>query len=184
MKGKLVAMIASTDHYKDILNTCRALGKIKVAVVHPVQDNVIAAVMEAVEEGLIDPVLIGPSRKIEKACQDFGIEASRFTVVDTEHSHEAAAKAAQMAAKGDVDAIMKGSLHTDELLGAIVSSDSGLRTERRISHAYIMSISTYPKPLIITDAAINIAPNLEEKADICRNAIDLWRALFGESRKP
>ncbi len=172
------------DHYEDVMKACRDLGKIKVAVVHPVQDNVIEAVMEAVEEGLIDPVLIGPTEKIKKACKDFGIESAHFTIVDAEHSHEAAAKAAAMAASGEVDAVMKGSLHTDELLGAIVSSAAGLRTERRISHAYIMNIPTYPKPLIITDAAINIAPTLEEKADITSNAIDLWHVLFGTEKNP
>lgn len=172
------------DHYEEAMAVCRKLGKIKVAVVHPVQANVIEAVMEAVDEGLIDPVLIGPVNRIEKACAEFGVNSKQFTLIDTEHSHEAAQKAAAMAAKGEVDAIMKGSLHTDELLGAIVSPSSGLRTERRISHAYIMNIPTYSKPLVITDAAINIAPTLEEKADITGNAIDLWRVLCGADKRP
>ncbi|PZO82609.1 MAG: enoyl-CoA hydratase, partial [Micavibrio aeruginosavorus] len=178
------AVVLPKDHYRDVMKASRTLGKIKVAVVHPVQANVIEAVMEAVNEGLIDPVLIGPRKRIEAACTEFGIQSDTFTIVDTEHSHEAAAQAAILAAKGEVDAIMKGSLHTDELLAAVVSSASGLRTERRISHAYIMSIPTYHKPLIITDAAINIAPGLEEKADICRNSIDLWHVLFGQNENP
>lgn len=172
------------DHYEEAMAACRKLGKIKIAVVHPVQANVIEAVMEAVDEGLIDPVLIGPVKRIEKACAEFGVDSKHFTLIDTEHSHEAAQKAVAMAAKGEVDAIMKGSLHTDELLGAIVSPSSGLRTERRISHAYVMNIPTYSKPLVITDAAINIAPTLEEKADITSNAIDLWRVLCGADKRP
>lgn len=172
------------DHYEEAMAACRKLGKIKIAVVHPVQANVIEAVMEAVDEGLIDPVLIGPVKRIEKACAEFGIDSKKFTLINTEHSHEAAKTAVAMAAKGEVDAIMKGSLHTDELLGAVVSSSSGLRTERRISHAYIMNIPTYSKPLVITDAAINIAPTLEEKADITGNAIDLWRVLCGADKRP
>lgn len=176
--------VGRPDHYEQILSYCRTFGKIKVAVVHPVQANVIEAVMEAVDEGLIDPVLIGPKEKILAACQSCSRALAAFQIIDTEHSHEAAAKAAAMAAKGEVDAIMKGSLHSDELLGAIVSSSAGLRTERRISHVYLMNIPTYHKPLMITDAAINIAPTLEEKADICSNAIDLWHVLFGMDKKP
>ncbi len=172
------------DHYEETMAACRKLGKMKVAVVHPVQANVIEAVMEAVDEGLMDPVLIGPVKRIEKACVECGVDSRKFALIDTEHSHQAAQMAAAMAARGEVDAIMKGSLHTDELLGAVVSSSSGLRTERRISHAYIMNIPTYPKPLIITDAAINIAPTLEEKADITNNAIDLWHVLFGMEKRP
>jgi len=172
------------DHYQDVIEACRRLGRIKVAVVHPVQANVIEAVIEAVDEGLIDPILVGPEERIEAACKEAGIESKRFSVINTEHSHEAAAKAVSLAVSGETDAIMKGSLHTDELLEAIISSASGLRTERRISHAYIMNVPTYHKPFFITDAAINIAPTLEEKADICRNAIDLWHVLFGADKKP
>lgn len=177
-------LVCPHDHYKAIIETCSKLGRLKVAVAHPVSSNVIEAVLEAVEENLIDPILIGPLLRVREACVKAGVKPDMFKIVDVEHSHEAAALAASMAAKGDVEAIMKGSLHTDELLGAIVGSNSGLRTERRISHAYIMNIMTYHKPLIITDAAINIAPTLEHKADITRNAIDLWRVLFGDDRKP
>lgn len=177
-------IVLPRDHYEDILKAGRQMGRIRVAVVHPVRPADIGAVMEAFREGLIEPVLVGPEKRIKDACGGCGIEDAQFTFVDTEHSHEAAAKAAAMAACGEVDAIMKGALHTDELLGAIVSPASGLRTERRISHAYIMNVPTYAKPLIITDAAINIAPTLEEKADICRNAVDLWHVLFGMEKKP
>lgn len=178
------ADIRERDHFENILQACRKFGAVKVAVVHPVTASVIEAVMEAAAEKLIDPVLIGPAARIKTACKECGVKAEDFTIIDTEHSHEAAAKAAAMAAKGEVSAIMKGSLHTDELLGAIVSSSAGLRTERRVSHVYIMNIPAYHKPLMITDAAVNIAPTLEEKADIVRNAADLWHVLFGEGDSP
>ena len=176
--------IFENDHYKAALAGCRKLGKIKTAIVHPVQANAIEAIAEAAEEGLIEPVLVGPLVKIRAAAAACGVAIDGWKLIDAEHSHAAATKAVELAASGAVDAIMKGSLHTDELLEAIVHSSSGLKTERRISHAYIMDIPSYHKPLIITDAAINIAPSLEEKADICRNAIDLWHVVFGNERKP
>ena len=166
------------DHYKDALEKCRKFGTLKVAVVHPVKANVIDAVAEAAEEKLIVPILIGPQARIQEAIKESGADAKDWQIIDTEHSHAAAAKAVEMAVRGEVGAIMKGSLHTEELLEAIVPSSAGLRTERRISHVYIMDVPTYHKPLMITDAAINIAPNLEQKADICQNAIDAWHVLF------
>lgn len=176
------AITPPKDFFDDVMIACRKYGKIKVAVVHPVQAAVIEAVMEAVEEGLIEPVLIGPEAKIRSAAKECGANLKKIEVVDVEHSHAAAEKAAELAAKKKVHAIMKGSLHSDHLLSAIVSSKSALRTERRISHVYFMMIPTYHKPLMITDAAINIAPTLDDKADICRNAIDLWHVLFGNER--
>lgn len=172
------------DHYQTIMAGVRGKEPLKVAVVHPVQANAIQAIVEAQENGLIIPVLVGPAKRIQQAAAENKTDMSGWTLIDTEHSHAAASKAAELAASGSVDAIMKGSLHTDELLGAVVASSSGLRTERRISHAYIIDTPTYHKPLIITDAAINIAPSLEEKADICRNAISLWRSVFGQERLP
>ncbi|HRK62680.1 MAG TPA: bifunctional enoyl-CoA hydratase/phosphate acetyltransferase [Candidatus Omnitrophota bacterium] len=170
--------IREKDHYKGTMEKCRAFGILKVAVVHPVQANVIEAVAEAVEENLIVPVLIGPEARIKAAIKESGVNARGWQIISTAHSHAAAAKAAKMAASGEVGAIMKGSLHTEELLEAVVPSSAGLRTERRISHVYLMNIPTYHKPLMITDAAINIAPTLEQKADICQNAIDAWHVLF------
>lgn len=170
--------IREKDHYKGTMEKCRAFGILKVAVVHPVQANVIDAVAEAVEEKLIEPILIGPEARIRAAIKESHADAEGWQIINTEHSHAAAAKAAKMAASGEVGAIMKGSLHTEELLEAVVPSSAGLRTERRISHVYLMNIPTYHKPLMITDAAINIAPNLEQKADICQNAIDAWHVLF------
>lgn len=165
-----------------ILNLCRALPPTRTAIVHPVKPNVIEAAEEAVRERLIVPVLIGPAARITEAAKEAAVDIAGWEIVDAEHSHAAAAKAAELAASHHVDAIMKGSLHTDELLGAIVRADAGLRTERRISHCYLMSTATYPKPFIITDAAVNILPELPVKADIVQNAVDLWRVVFGDDR--
>jgi phosphate acetyltransferase len=177
-------IIYEKDHYKDILARFKHLGSIKTAVVHPVETNVIEAIAEAVAEGLIDPILIGPKKRILEAAKSCGVKIDQWTLIDVEHSHAAAEKAVELAAQGDAEAIMKGSLHTDELLGAVVRSGSGLRTERRISHAYIMSVPTYHKPLFISDAAINIAPTLDEKVDICLNIINFWHSLYGQDNFP
>ena len=163
-----------------ILDLCHALPPTRTAIVHAVKPNVVEAAAEAAREKLIVPVLIGPAAKITAAAKEAAVDIAGWEIVDTEHSHAAAAKAAELAAGRHVDAIMKGSLHTDELLSAIVRADAGLRTERRISHCYLMSISTYPKPFIITDAAVNILPELPVKADIVQNAVDLWRVVFGD----
>lgn len=167
-----------------ILDLTRDLPPTRTAIVHPVKANVIAAAGQAARAGLTVPVLVGPAARIVAAAREAAVDISGWEIVDAEHSHAAAAKAAELAAGRHVAAIAKGSLHTDELLGAIVRADAGLRTERRISHCYLMSIATYPKPFIITDAAVNILPDLAVKADIVANAVDLWRAVFGDARPP
>lgn len=167
-----------------ILEKCRTLAPVRTAIVHPAKPNVIEAVDEAVRADLIEPVLVGPKQKTLAAAAEVGIDISAWQCIDTEHSHAAAEKAAELAAGKHVDAIMKGALHTDELLGAIIAAGSGLRTARRISHAYLMSIASYPKPFIITDAAVNILPDLAAKADIVQNAVDLWRVIYGETVPP
>jgi phosphate acetyltransferase len=172
------------DHYSHILESGRVLPRITVAVIHPVDAHALEAAADAQDEGLITPVLIGPQARIRKAAQETGTDISGWTLIDVEHSHAAAETGVAMAARGEVDALMKGALHTDELLTAVVAKEAGLRTERRMSHAYILDIPMYHKPLIVTDAAINVAPDLEEKADICRNAISLWHSLFGDERPP
>ncbi|WKE66643.1 bifunctional enoyl-CoA hydratase/phosphate acetyltransferase [Gallaecimonas kandeliae] len=172
------------DHYQAVLARCKELAPVPTAVVHPVDANALRAVKEAAEQGLIEPVLVGPQARILAAARESGIDIQGWPLLDAEHSHAAAAKAVQLAASSQVAALMKGALHSDELMSAVVRSDSGLRTERRISHAYVMEVHGYHKALVITDAAINIAPSLEQKADICQNAIDLWRTLFGAARKP
>lgn len=174
----------TVDHYTAILDLCRKLPPVPTAVVHPVKVNVIEAVADAVKQGLIIPVLVGPRVRIEAAAKEAGIAIGGFELIDTEHSHAAASRAVELAAAGSVGAIMKGSLHTDELLGAVVRVASGLRTERRISHAFLMSLAAYPKPFIITDAAVNIEPDLACKADIVQNAVTLWRVVFGFDKVP
>ncbi|KAB2835201.1 MAG: bifunctional enoyl-CoA hydratase/phosphate acetyltransferase [Caedimonadaceae bacterium] len=174
----------SSDHYEKVIHGAKKLGMIRVAVVHPVTKSAIQAVIEASEQGLINPILVGPASRIIQAAKENGTDLSKWQIIDTEHSHAAARKSVEMAVAGEVDAIMKGSLHTDELLEAIVNKESGLRTERRISHAYVIDTPIYHKPLIITDAAINIAPSLNDKADICRNAIGLWQSLFNHNAQP
>jgi phosphate acetyltransferase len=172
------------DHYSHILESGRVLPRITVAVIHPVDAHALEAAADAQDEGLITPILIGPQARIRKAAGETGTDISGWMLIDVEHSHAAAETGVAMAARGEVDALMKGALHTDELLTAVVAKEAGLRTERRMSHAYILDIPMYHKPLIVTDAAINVAPDLEEKADICRNAISLWHSLFGDERPP
>jgi phosphate acetyltransferase/phosphate butyryltransferase len=151
----------------------RSLGAIRVAVVHPCDETSLAAALDARTAGLIEPVLVAPQAKLAAVARQAGLELSGVAIEDVPHSHAAAAKAVELAAGGRVDALMKGSLHTDELMAAVVASAAGLRTARRISHCYLMHSPAYPRPFIITDGAVNIAPTLEEKADIVRNAIDL-----------
>lgn len=170
--------------FNSLIKSCQDLDPIRTAVVHPVKANVLESVVDAVEAGLIIPVLIGPLAKVQKAAAEANIDISHWELIDVEHSDAAAQKAVSLAAAGKVDAIMKGALHTDELMAAVVPASSGLRTKRRMSHVYLMDVPAYFKPLMITDAAINIAPTLCEKADICQNAILLWRTLFGEVLMP
>jgi len=150
---------------------------LRTAIVHPCSVEAIQAAIEARDEGLLDPVLIGPEDKIRAAAALAQVSLDGITIFSVEHSHAAAALAVEMGAAGKVDALMKGSLHTDELLAAVVHPASGLRTERRISHVYVMDIPAYAKPLVVTDAAVNIAPSLAHKRDICQNAIDLLHLL-------
>jgi phosphotransacetylase len=133
--------------------------------------------IESAKRGLIVPVLVGPEAKIRAVAAEANVDLTPYRIVGTPHSHAAAERAVAMARAGEVDSLMKGSLHTDELMEAVVSAATGLRTERRISHVFVMDVPAYPRPLLITDAAINIAPDLDAKADICRNAIDLAHVL-------
>lgn len=158
---------------KSLLERAKALGVISVAVVHPCDALSLGAALEARKEGLIEPVLVAPRARLEDIARSAGFDLTGIEIVDVPHSHAGAVRAAELAASGKVDALMKGSLHTDELMAAVVDSSSGLRTARRISHCYLMDTPAYPRPFIITDGAINIAPTLEEKADIMRNAIAL-----------
>ncbi|WP_029004458.1 bifunctional enoyl-CoA hydratase/phosphate acetyltransferase [Azorhizobium doebereinerae] len=165
------------SRYEQFIAEARALPTMVVGVVHPCNAEAIQAAIEARDEGLIEPVLIGPERKIRDAAEKAGVSLAGLRIEPAEHSHASAARGVELATSGRVTALMKGSLHTDELLGAVVGSGSGLRTERRISHVYALDVPTYPKSLLVTDAAINIAPTLAQKRDICQNAIDLLHRL-------
>ncbi|SIQ45006.1 bifunctional enoyl-CoA hydratase/phosphate acetyltransferase [Bosea sp. TND4EK4] len=165
------------DRYESFVQDARALPMIQAAIVHPCSPESILAAVEIRDEGLLEPLLIGPEARIRAAAEAAQVSLDGITIESVEHSHAAAARAVELAASGRVTVLMKGSLHSDELLAAVVASGSGLRTERRISHVYAMSVPAYPKPLIVTDAAINIQPTLEQKRDICQNAIDLLHLL-------
>ena len=156
---------------------CAKLSPARTAVVHPCDTSSLAAAIDAARAGLIDPVLVGPEQKIMAAAMAAGIDISKYRLVSTPHSHAAAAEAVAMARRGEVESLMKGSLHTDELMHEVVTPGSGMATGRRISHCYVFDVTSYPRLLIITDAAINIFPKLSEKRDICQNAIDLEHIL-------
>ena len=172
-----------TGKYEQLLEKCKSLAPIPTAVAHPCEPSALAGAVEASELGLIVPILVGPSDKIMATANASGIDLKRFQIVDAAHSHASAAKAVELIREGAAQILMKGSLHTDELMSAIVARDGGLRTARRISHAFIMDVPTYHKVLILTDGAINIAPSLEDKVDICQNAINLAIALGRERPK-
>jgi len=170
-----------TGKYEELLARCRPLAPVPTAVVHPCEATALAGALEAAAQGLIVPILVGPANRIAEVAGEARLSVEGMRVVDTPHSHGAAAKAVELVRTGQAELLMKGSLHTDELLGAVVAREGGLRTGRRISHVFVMDVPTYHKVLVITDGAINIAPTLEEKVDICQNAIDLAVAL-GVSR--
>lgn len=166
-----------------LIEACKPLPPLKVAVVHPCDETALRSALAARDARLIEPVLVGPRARIDALAVTLHLDLAGLERVDVPHSHAAAERAVALARWGAVHALMKGSLHTDELLSEVVRKDTGLRTARRISHVFVMDVPTYPKLLLITDGAISIAPNLEEKADIVRNAIDLAHALGIERPK-
>jgi len=172
-----VRLTGGTNGVQRLLDYVRPLGSIRVAVVHPCDESSLGGAVDAWRAGLIEPVLVAPRERMEAVAAKAGFDLAGIAIEDVPHSHAAAARAVELAAAGQVDALMKGSLHTDELMAAVVAAGSGLRTKRRISHCFVMQTPAYPRPFIITDAAINIAPTLEEKADIIRNAIDLAQVI-------
>jgi phosphotransacetylase/acyl dehydratase len=169
--------LASHQRYHALLAAAEGGVPVATVVVHPCDAASISAASEAAALGLISPILVGPRQKIEAAATAAGTDISLFSLLEAPHSHAAAARAVELVRSGEAQLLMKGSLHTDELISAVIDAETGLRTERRISHVYLMDVPSYPRPLLITDAAINVAPNLEEKADIIRNAIDLAHAI-------
>ncbi|HEX4797199.1 MAG TPA: bifunctional enoyl-CoA hydratase/phosphate acetyltransferase [Humisphaera sp.] len=172
-----------TGKYEQILQRCKNLAAVPTAVAHPCEASALSAAVEAGKLGLIVPLLVGPADQIAQTAKSAGIDLGKYEIIDAPHSHAAAAKAVALVREGKAEILMKGSLHTDELMGAVVSREGGLRTGRRISHVFVMDVPTYHKPLIVTDGAINIAPTLEDKVDICQNAIDLAISLGLEAPK-
>ncbi len=169
--------------YEALIRRCQGGAPVRTAVVHPCDETSLAAAIEAAEAGLITPVLVGPEARIRALAASKKQDISALTLIPTDHSHASASRGVELVREGKVDALMKGSLHTDELMAAVVDRASGIRTERRVSHVFIMDVPTYHKPLFITDAAVNILPTLDDKADIIRNAIDLAQALGIETPK-
>src|SRR5208282_2707120 len=165
------------EKYQRLIAAAQKETTIKVAVAHPCDDVSLHGAIEAHKLGLIDPILVGPPERIRNAAKDDDLDISGFELVASAHSHDSAAKAVGLVTAGRVEALMKGSLHTDELMAAVVAREGGLRTARRISHCFIMDVPGHADPLIITDAAVNIAPTLEEKVDIVQNAINLAHDL-------
>jgi phosphate acetyltransferase len=169
--------------YPALIERCAELEPVTTAVAHPCDESSLKAAVEAADGELIRPILVGPQARIRAVAEQCGLDIAAFRLVDMPHSHASAAKAVEIVRAGEAETLMKGSLHTDELMGEVVRKEGGLRTERRISHAFIMDVPTYAKPLAVTDAAINIFPDLETKVDIVQNAIDMAHALGRELPK-
>jgi phosphate acetyltransferase len=165
------------EKYDRLLEMARQVPPLTAAVAHPCDESSLAGAVDAARLGILVPLLVGPGARIREAAAKAGLDIAGYEIVEAEHSHAAAARAVQLVREGRAEALMKGSLHTDELMGAVVDREKGLRTARRITHCFVMDVPAYEEPLIITDAAVNIAPTLEEKVDIVQNAIDLAHAL-------
>ncbi len=165
------------ERLRSLLIECAGLPPMITAIAHPCDADSLGAAVEAARAGLIEPILVGPRHKILKAAEAAGLDISAFRLVDTPHSEAAAAEAVALVRRGEAVLLMKGSLHTDELLHAVLSPDAGLRTGRGLSHVYLMDVPAYPRPLLLTDAAVNIAPDLDRKRDIVQNAVDLAHVM-------
>ena len=168
--------ITISDKYarlQALVSRAKGLAPVDMAVVHPCDKESLKGALMAAEAGLIEPILIGPEEKIRATAEEHALDLKQYRILNVKHSHDSAAMAVTLIRNGDAEGIMKGSLHTDELMAEVVSRTSGLRTSRRISHVFLMDVPTYPRPIMMTDAAINIAPTLDEKVDITQNAINL-----------
>ena len=172
-----------TGKFERLLERCKGLPPIPTAVAYPCEETALEAAIDAGKQGLIAPILVGPAAKIHEIAKAHNIDLAGVEIVDVASSHASAAKAVELVRQGKAELLMKGSLHSDEILGAVIAKETGLRAGRRLSHVFIMDVPTYHKVLIVTDAAINIAPTLEDKVDICQNAIDLCRAFGLEQPK-
>jgi phosphate acetyltransferase len=164
--------------FEPLRDAALSAGRLRTAVAYPLCPASLGAAVQARDAGYIEPVLVGPARRIAALLAEMGVRAGELEIVDTPDDEKLSARAAAALARdGAASMLMKGSLHTDHFMSAVVARESGLRTDRRISHAFVMAVAAYPKLFILTDAAVNIAPTLQEKADIAQNAIDLARAL-------
>jgi phosphate acetyltransferase len=171
------------EKYQRLLDYCKTLPPTPTAVAHPCDESSLRGAVDAARLGLIKPILVGPRARIEAVAREHKIDIAGLEIVEAPHSHAAAEKAVELVREGRAEALMKGSLHTDELMGAVVRRDTGLRTARRVSHCFVMDVPSYEHTLIVTDAAVNIAPTLADKVDIIQNAIDLAHAIqFPEVR--
>ncbi len=176
-------MTRKHEKYDRLIAACRELPATPTAVAHPCDESSLAGAVDAAKLGLIAPILVGPKARIEAAAKAAGIDLAGLPIVDAPYSEASAAKAVELVREGKAEALMKGSLHTDELMAAVVRRETGLRTARRVSHCFVMDVPSHPETLIVTDAAVNIAPTMEDKVDIIQNAIDLAHALrFPEVR--
>jgi phosphotransacetylase len=174
---------SGTGKYEALLARCQSLPPIPTAVAHPCEATALSGAIEAAQRGLITPLLVGPPAAIAQTARTANIDLASVEIIDAPDSRAAASKAVELVRQGRAEILMKGSLHTDEIMAAVVARETGLRTGRRISHVFVMDVPTYHKPLIVTDGAINIAPTFEDKADICQNAIDLAISLGVETPK-
>jgi phosphate acetyltransferase len=165
------------EKYQRLLDFCKSLPPTTTAVAHPCDQSSLQGAVDAAKLGLIAPILVGPRTRIEGVAKQSGIDIGSLPIVDAPYSHASAAKAVELVREGKAEALMKGSLHTDELMAAVVARETGLRTARRVSHCFVMDVPSYAETLIVTDAAVNIAPTLEDKVDIIQNAIDLAHAM-------
>ncbi|RMD52449.1 MAG: bifunctional enoyl-CoA hydratase/phosphate acetyltransferase [Nitrospirae bacterium] len=180
---KPIERTSPPNQLKRILSLAEKPEPIPTAVVHPTDEVSLEGSVDAAKAGLIVPVLVGPEHKIRAAAERINLDLTPYTIVNTRHSHESAKKAVELVREGLVSAIMKGYIHTDELMHEVVSKENGITTERRISHVFVMDLETYEKPLFVTDAAINISPTLMDKRDIVQNAIDLAHIMHVEKPK-
>jgi phosphate acetyltransferase len=165
------------EKFERLVAKAQKLPPVTIAVAHPCDQASLESAVEAAKLKLVTPILVGPAARIREVAARHGFDIDGFEIVDADHSHDSAAKAVGLVRAAKANALMKGSLHTDELMAAAVSRDAGLRTARRITHCFIMDVPDHPNALIITDAAVNIAPTLEDKVDIVQNAIDLAKAM-------
>jgi phosphate acetyltransferase len=176
-KKAVVSRLREHDKYERLIEATRGLSALSTAVAHPCDESSLRGALDAARTGLIVPILVGPKDKIRSVAEKFGLDIAGLEIVDVPHSQAAAELAVELVRKGTAELLMKGSLHSDELLAAVAKRETGLRTGRRISHVFVMDVPTHPDTLFITDAAVNIFPDLMAKRDIVQNAIDLYAGL-------